>query len=247
MKIVIVASATGGSGKTTTCVRTAEALTKQNIPAVVVDCAPIKTAKFLRRDQSVPILDGKAATTVTATKALLKPYEESHALALLDTGSLDEEELTPWIKGADSILLTTRIDRFSLSALPGVWDVLKIRKAQREELEFIGFLPIAVTSSQEKTRYRFESIAGEYGIKSTIPNDLAEYVTSMSCVIEGIDDFKSRESAELAYAAFARDLTQRLSLKPIVKEQTNQVGLFTKVWRKAAQAAKGFTGATSHA
>ncbi|MDX2176006.1 MAG: P-loop NTPase [Candidatus Sumerlaeia bacterium] len=148
--IVVVASAKGGVGKTTFCVRVAEELSRRGIRTAIVDVAPYPAAHCLvAKESRVPVVHGRAATTPVAAKAMVAPQAALGAqLVMVDTGSVGDPALAPWLRLAHSLVLLTELHANSVNALPAVWSFLDRIRAEHPALAVLGLLSCKVQPEQ---------------------------------------------------------------------------------------------------
>jgi cellulose biosynthesis protein BcsQ len=242
MKMILIASASGGSAKTTTCVRLAEALGTHRRRGVVVDLSPYPTAGYLvAAEGGVDIVRGRAATTPVAAASFLKPFEAPHAVALLDIGRLDDPALDPWMPMVTDILLTTRCTEHAVAALPGLWSALQARREKYPSINFLGFLPVLFKPEQEGQLRLLRQASRNAVAGGPIPFDPREVRRCQETIFKGLAPFPDTfpDLSNRAYGALALELAERLGVEARAPEPAESGGgLFTRLWKKAADAAR---------
>ena len=225
MVVIAVASAKGGSARTTTCVRLAKALTAMQIPTGIVDLTPYPSAHFLLTEKdTVPVIAGRAARTATAARSIVKPYEERCSCLLLDTTRLDDPNLNCWLAMVSHFMVTMKVDKNSVRAMPSVWDSFDAWKGINPGLNFMGFLPVCVEASQEKVLGALRQRVPEHILPVGIPWNEAERLGPELVV----------PSSE--WEGLARHVATKAGLKRVAPEapKSSEWGLVSRVWRLAA-------------
>lgn len=240
MKLLMIASAAGGSGKSTAVARLAESFLRAGISPVIFDLSPARTAQFFRLN-GVPIVDGRPATNPVALSALLAPYRHL-PVGIIDTGSLHDEALETWLERVDHLLLTTRIDAFSLHSLPGCWDVIEEIRRRHPSINFSGMLALGVRSDEEASLRLFKRSARDFAFPVSIPWDdgelhaaqLRHFEDEQAIAIPG-NDASMKE-----YERAARMLAEAMAIKPpqVEPEKQGTRGLIISAWKKAANLLK---------
>jgi cellulose biosynthesis protein BcsQ len=239
MKLVLIGSAHGGSGRTTTAVRLAEEAARRGIRAGIFDLSPWPAARFLCRDSRVFVANAREATSPVAAGAMIKAYRDRADIAFLDTGSLHDPLLAFWLTEVTHVLLTTRPSRMAFRALPGANDALRTIRDSNPRLEFLGFL-ITMTQGELTPELRAMRAAFQkYTINTIIPFGVHEKRRAQEHAIAGLDEVPlgGQDSAAIAYAKLAEELVKRLQLSaPKVQEETTEkVGMLARVWKLAAE------------
>ncbi|MEQ8821791.1 MAG: hypothetical protein RLY93_16255 [Sumerlaeia bacterium] len=243
MKTILIASATGGSAKTTTAVRLAESLKRARVPAGVMDLSPYPTANYLVREKDVFALNGRGAATSVAVDAMLRPLEDRCRALVIDTGRLDDPMLDFWIEFCDAMILTTRVDAFALKAFEGIWDSLEQRRKDNPEMKFLGFLPVVVGPEEKKNVRQLQLAASRFVLETAVPFDQQEILRAQSTCIEGLDPLPADygEASREAYDALAAHTIGQLGIEQLPQtepERKKEVGLFTKLWRVASKSVR---------
>ena len=256
MKLIMVASATGGAAKTTTAVRLGQALNACRVPTGILDLSPYPTAAELARTGlrnrpdwagPMPVLLGRGATTAIAAGSILKPYEGKLKALVVDTGRLDDPILRPWASLLSALILTTRGDRFSLSALDGVGPWLADLRTLNPQLQFLGFLPVALAPGEGDALLDLKRAAGRYLLPFTVPEEEAEWARSHASLIEGLEAGGPAgvppDSMEAAHAGLAQHVAAALGLEPLPAPapdappaKPKEVGLISRLWKLAGRA-----------
>lgn len=247
MKLLMIASAAGGSGKSTAVARLAESFSRAGIAPVIFDLSPARTAQFFRLN-GIAIVDGRPATNPVALSALLAPYRHL-PLGIVDTGSLHDEALETWMEKVDHLLLTTRIDAFSLHSLPGCWDVIDEVRRRHSSIKFSGILPVGVRSGEESSLRLFQRTARDFAFPVAIPWDLGELHASQ---LRHFEDEQAiaipgNEVSMQEYERAARILAEKMAIEPVKTEPEKPTarGMIVNAWKKAAGLLK--RGTTSQA
>ncbi len=225
MKVIAIASAKGGSTRTTSAVRLAQALNDQQIPTGIVDLAPYPSVQFLLNPgDSIPVISGRTANTKTAAQSIIKPYFEKCSCLIIDTSRLDDPALEAWLPLITHFFINLKIDRNSIEALPSVWDSIDSWKITNPQLEFLGFLPVCLEQGQERVLENLRSRLKSHILPIDISYQEEERLGS---------DFVQRS---IEWDNLARYLHQAAGLKkvqpqPVTRKET---GLVSKMWRIAA-------------
>jgi len=223
--LIAVCSAKGGSARTTTCVRLAQALNAARIPTGIVDLSPYPSVQFmLAPGDAIPVIGGRAATTPIAARSIVRPYEERCSCLLIDTSRLDDPAILPWLPLMNHFLVTMKIDKNSVRAMPSIWDSFDTWKAINPELKFLGFLPTCVEPSQQAVVRGLRNRMEEHFLPVAIPRNDVERL-GPELVTRGAE-----------WDTLAAHLRQRASLKQILPEpaRNTEKGLVTRMWKLAA-------------
>ncbi|MBI1292506.1 hypothetical protein GC173_14905 [bacterium] len=225
MKIIAIASAKGGSARTTTCVRLSQALVAADVPTGIVDLSPYPSVSYvLPKDHKGPVVIGRAAKTSVAVRSLLKPYEDSTSCMLLDTARLDDRAITPWLPMIDHFIVTLKIDKNSVRAMPSVWSAIDGWRSANPSMTFLGFLPVCVEPHQMDVLKSLRSRMVEHILPVGIPFHEAERLGPDLAP-------KQKEWDDLARHVMRQ---AGLRAKPPEVKPSSEVGIVSRMWRMAA-------------
>jgi len=239
IRILMVAGPKGGVGRTSICVRLAEQFKSRGIPPVLIDLTPNPTAQFVVSKGSFPVAQGRGASTVVSARAILRPFEESAGVVLLDTSRLDDPLLIPWAEIATHLLVVTSANAHGLGSLRTIWEPMQKLREKNENLNFLGFLP---TFARSEDRALLDALQRRPDMQILSPpieysNAEIERFSSRALGQPG-QSSDSREPVTAAYAKIAEDLIRKMGLKPIsqVEAEKPATGVIGKLWRMAAKA-----------
>ena len=241
MKTILVASALGGSGATTTAVRLAEAWLAEGRDVAVGELSAWPSASLITADSRLKVRALPAPVSAAAARSLLKPLAGD--VVLLDAARLDDPALLHWVCACDAVLLVTRCDTFSLGAFSRTWPMLEALRAANPAMEFLGFLPTMVRPEEEASLRSLRMGAREHVLGHAIPMDPAESRRSQGACFEGQEPLAPSMDlgSTAAHGACAAELASRLQLpapKPVAPAAPATTGLFTKLWSAAKRGAR---------
>ena len=247
MKVVLIASSSGGSAKTTVAVRLAEELTRLKVRCGIVDLSPYPTASYLSNG-GVQVVQGRGATTTVAARCVLKPYEDLWDVAIVDTGRMDDPILDYYSPLVDAVILTTRPDPYSLRSLQTVGQPLQRLKAGNPNQSFMGFLPVMTSFEGGYSIMPLRQAAGKYMINHPIPASSWEWKKAHQSIFqeEGVvsqplDSVLDHDPVQAAVQGLAVAVLEHISVAiPEAKSEaaptpTKEVGALTKLWRMATK------------
>lgn len=234
VKLLLIASAHGGSGKTTACVRLAECFAEARIPAAIVDLSPHSAAPYMTR---LPVIAGRGATTEAAARAIIRPHEEKVRVLLADTGDFADPAIKPWLGLVHSMLLVTRISRLAVSALPTIWPALDEARRAHPSLQFAGVVPMMVTPPQGALCLSLRQRLKDSIHAESIPFDPFEHQRLQRSCFDGMEALPATNPGLEAWRRSARILAQRMQLEPIVAppepKPAGALGALANLWRRA--------------
>ncbi len=242
MKLLLVGSAGGGACKSTLCVRLAESLSKRSIATCVVDLSPWPTAHLLA-DERTAVIRGTGASSSIGAESILRPYRESHQLAIIDTGRLDEPELQAWLPLLDGVLLTTGMSLHAINSLPKAWTGIDRLRNTNSQAKRLGLLPVQTTASDHgtlaKLRVRFP---GQF-MDQEIPFDAEEPRRVQRTCLHGVSaEFDSRRKAARYWDDIASHVMSELGLQakvPVAEQKTETKGVLSRLWKESLRRLKG--------
>ncbi len=242
MKVLLIGGTTGGCGKSTLAVRVTEELGRRDIKTALIDLSPYPSSQWLAENNSCDISHGQSPDTESAAKAVLRPYElKGYQLIILDSSTMNDAALQPWLGIANGYLITTRVDTFSLRAFEGIWDAISLYRNAYSNMRFMGFIPSLYRDDEEINLRHFKKLAGDLRFPGVIPFDLHEerrsvlrHIGGLTPLPDGLSD-KSRDE----FSKISSYIQQEFELKPVEQpEETLEKGLMVKMWRKAASLVK---------
>lgn len=235
VRLLLVASAHGGSGKTTACVRLAECFEEARIPAAIVDLSPHSAAPFMTR---LPVIAGRGATTEAAARAIIRPHEAKVRVMLVDTGDFSDPALKPWLGLVHSMLLVTRINRLAVSSLPTIWPVLDEVRRAHASLQFAGVVPMFVTPQQNALCLSLRQRMKDAIHAESIPFDPFEHQRLQRACFDGMEALPATNPGLDAWRRSAKLLGDRMKLEPLAVPEakpTGALGALANLWRRAVR------------
>jgi len=241
MKVILMTSASGGTGLTTSAVRVAESLAERRHASLVVDLSPYQCAALLANEQRVSVVNGRALTTEVAVRARLNPERERIDAVLIDAPRLDDPALEPWLPLCDGLLITVRSEPGAIHALSGIWSAIESAKRANPRMKFLGFLPTMAGETEASVERLLESAARGVPRWRAIPFDPRETRRAQETIISGLAPVPAEwpEASAQAYGEAAGTLARVMQITQRPEEEKKPKGLFTRLWKVATEKTRG--------
>ncbi|MCC5876754.1 MAG: hypothetical protein JJU11_11095, partial [Candidatus Sumerlaeia bacterium] len=191
-------------------------------------------------EDKIPVVKGRSLTTATAVRAALAPYRDTSTVFFMDTARLDDPFLLQWIEHCNHLMLTIRMDKQSIKALPGVNSVLAELRKANPGMRFMGFLPTLVDNDRAGLVRILDQAVPGYTIPISIPRDNDEHLRSQVSAFKGLDHaLNPNAPAQKAYVKLSGWMAERLDLEPIREaaareEDKKETGVISRLWKLAA-------------
>jgi chromosome partitioning protein len=232
--ILLIASAKGGTAKSTTAARLAESLARRGYRPALIDLSPYPTTRHLLAAKGlVRAVPGRSATSELAVLSLLRPFEAKNDLILVDTMRFDDSALDPWHNYLSALILTTRLDRFAVRALPACWPTLDRLRTAAPRMKPLGVLPVLTRPNDAAALRELRRAEPDQIIPTEIPFDPAELRRSQLGIVEGVPEPPSASPSGIAYDQLAAHVANQLGLPAPAAAEPPQTGFLSKLWQAA--------------
>jgi cellulose biosynthesis protein BcsQ len=228
MKIILIASAKGGSGKTTVAVRLAEQAAARGFRSIVIDLSAYPAASLIAA-KNVRVLAARTATTPHAVRATLKPLASTTDIAFIDTGRLSDPILDNWLPLVHAHLLLLETTPQAIASLPALWKMIENAKRANPETQFPGFVVAQLKDKQQDLRRQIQRRFPEHFFPEAIPfSEIEPLVAQSGCytlplIERGLD--------ATPYARILdRVCTLTKLVPPAAAESTETKGILGKLW-----------------
>lgn len=218
----------------------AQELKRQGYKSGIVELSPWPCTHHLLDGEKIPVVLGRKLTTATAVRAALAPYRDTSTVFFMDTGRLDDPSLLQWIEHCTHLMLTIRMDKQSIRALPGVNSVLADLRKANPGMRFMGFLPTLVDYERTNLVKILDQAVPGYTVPISIPRDSDEHLRAQAGAFKGLDHVLNNNAPALkAYIRLSTWTAERLDLEPVqktpeAKEEKKETGVISRLWKLAA-------------